>query len=300
MMHPRATRTTGSRDMHIREIDRIINAIATSDGAGVSLRRSLGQTQAMRVDPFLMLDEFGSDQPDDYLPGFPPHPHRGFETVTYMLEGRMLHEDHLGNRGELDPGGAQWMTAGRGIVHSEMPRQSEGRLHGFQLWVNLPAAEKMQPASYRDIGPEEIPEAPLPGGGVARVLAGTLDVDGEAVTGPVTGKSTAPLYFDLHLTPSETLVVPVSDGLNGFVYVYDGIALAGSEQASTKLEAGQAGVLGNGDSVRVVAGEHGARVLLIAGKPIGEPIVQHGPFVMNTSAEIDRAMSDYRDGTLTD
>lgn len=286
--------------MDIREIDQIINAVATSDGAGVRLLRSLGQTQATRVDPFLMLDEFGSDQPDDYVGGFPPHPHRGFETVTYMLEGQMLHEDHLGNRGELGPGGAQWMTAGKGIIHSEMPQQEEGRMHGIQLWVNLPAAEKMQPASYRDIGPEEIPEAPLPGGGSARVIAGTLDVDGEPVTGPVTGRSTGPLYLDLCLTPSETVMVPVNEALNGFLYLYEGALEAGSEETPTILEAGQAGVLRYGNAVRAVARDDGARVLLIAGKPIGEPIVQHGPFVMTTQAEIDRALRDYRDGTLTD
>lgn len=286
--------------MHIREIDQIINAVATSDGAGVRLRRSLGQTHATRVDPFLMLDEFGSDQPDDYLPGFPPHPHRGFETVTYMLEGQMLHEDHLGNRGELGPGGAQWMTAGKGIIHSEMPRQSEGRMRGFQLWVNLPAAEKMQTASYRDIRPEEIPEAPLPGGGSARVIAGSLDVDGDPVTGPVTGKSTGPLYFDLRLASSEIVTVPVNEALNGFLYVYEGALATGPEEALTTLEAGQAGVLRYGEAVHMVAGDDGARVLLIAGKPIGEPIVQHGPFVMTTQAEIDRALRDYRDGTLTD
>ncbi|MDP2823853.1 MAG: pirin family protein, partial [Sulfuritalea sp.] len=185
--------------MSHRRLQQVIRSVATSDGAGVSLRRSLGQSPATRVDPFLMLDEFSSDDPDDYIAGFPSHPHRGFETVTYMLDGHMLHEDHLGNRGDLLPGGAQWMTAGRGIVHSEMPQQESGRMRGFQLWINLPAAEKMKPAAYRDIRPEEIPSVALPGGGEARVIAGSVTVDGREVAGPVQGLATEPLYIDVRL-----------------------------------------------------------------------------------------------------
>jgi hypothetical protein len=166
-----------------RRLQQIIPSVATSDGAGVSLRRSLGRGPDARVDPFLMLDEFSSEDPNDYIAGFPSHPHRGFETVTYMLDGHMLHEDHLGNRGDLLPGGAQWMTAGRGIIHSEMPQQESGRLRGFQLWINLPAAEKMKPASYCDIRPDEIPTAALPGGGEARVIAGRMAVNGRSVAG---------------------------------------------------------------------------------------------------------------------
>lgn len=279
-----------------RQIQQIIIARATSDGAGVRLRRSIGQTQAVRVDPFLMLDEFGSDQPGDYIGGFPPHSHRGFETVTYMLAGHMRHEDHMGNQGDLGPGGAQWMTAGRGIVHSEMPQQEEGLMRGFQLWLNLPAAEKMQPARYRDIEPEEIPQTPLPGVGRARVLAGTLELADGPISGLISGRSTEPLYVDLELGAGETLTVPVAARLNGFVYAYEGTV----ETGGTSLEPGTAGVLGAGDVVKLRAGDEGARALLIAGKPIGEPIVQHGPFVMNTSEEIEQALRDYRDGTLTE
>jgi redox-sensitive bicupin YhaK (pirin superfamily) len=185
--------------MSSRRLQQTIPSVATSDGAGVSLRRSLGQSQASALDPFLMLDEFSSDNPDDYIAGFPSHPHRGFETVTYMLDGHMLHEDHLGNRGDLLPGGAQWMTAGRGIIHSEMPQQESGRMRGFQLWINLPAAEKMKPAHYRDIRPEEIPTVALSGGGEARVIAGSIAGDSGVVSGPVQGLSTDPLYIDVRL-----------------------------------------------------------------------------------------------------
>lgn len=289
---------TGCR-LGIRSIQQIIEAIPASDGAGVRLFRSLGQgKERFRVDPFLMLDEFGSDSPDDYIAGFPPHPHRGFETVTYMLEGQMLHEDHMGNRGELGPGGAQWMTAGRGIIHSEMPQQEEGRMRGFQLWLNLPAAEKMQPASYRDIEPAEIPSAGLPGGGSVRVLAGSFDVDGQTVTGPITGKSTEPLYYDLRLAPDQDLEVPVDAALSGFLYVYEGAIETGPAEDPTIIRPRQAGVLGAGAGVRLLSGADGAQLLLIAGKPIGEPVAQYGPIVMNTAEEIETALQDLRDGTL--
>ena len=208
--------------MSSRRLQQIIRSVATSDGAGVSLRRSLGQSHAARVDPFLMLDEFSSDDPDDYIAGFPSHPHRGFETVTYMLDGHMLHEDHLGNRGDLLPGGAQWMTAGRGIIHSEMPQQESGRMRGFQLWINLPAAEKLKPAHYRDIRPEEIPQVTLPGGGAARVIAGSIVVDGREVAGPVQGLSTEPLYIDVRLPAGGSFAQDLAPGHNAFVYAYEG------------------------------------------------------------------------------
>ncbi|WP_373186336.1 pirin family protein [Halopseudomonas sp.] len=271
---------------------------AASDGDGVKLKRVFGGTGAERFDPFLMLDEFGSDEAADYVGGFPSHPHRGFETVTYMLEGRMLHEDHLGNRGLLEPGGVQWMTAGRGIIHSEMPQQASGRMRGFQLWVNLPAAEKMQPASYQDLPACAISEQHLEGGGLARVIAGSLDIDGQTVTGPISGKTTQALYVDLHLAADEACELPIAANLNALLYTYDGeIDVFGREQGTT-LPAGHLGRLGEGNSISIQAGPAGAKVLLIGGKPLREPIVQYGPFVMNSREEIEQAMRDFRSGQL--
>lgn len=270
---------------------------AASDGDGVKLKRVFGGTGAERFDPFLMLDEFGSDQAADYVGGFPSHPHRGFETVTYMLEGRMLHEDHLGNRGLLEPGGVQWMTAGRGIIHSEMPQQDAGLMRGFQLWVNLPAAEKMQPASYRDLPAGDITECTLPGGGLARLIAGDLEIFGELCTGPIGGKTTDVLYADLQLGKDETCELPVASHLNAMLYGYEGeLRIKGREEAL--ITAGQLGRLGEGNAIALRAGPEGARVLLIAGKPLREPIVQYGPFVMNSREEIEQALRDFRSGQL--
>ncbi|WP_111641885.1 pirin family protein [Marinimicrobium alkaliphilum] len=277
-----------------RELQHIVPGMATSDGAGVKIKRSLGQAPYARLDPFLMLDEFNSENANDYIAGFPAHPHRGFETVTYMLDGHMLHEDHMGNRGDLKTGGVQWMTAGRGIIHSEMPQQSEGRMRGFQLWLNLPAAEKMKPANYRDIDPSEIPVATLPGGGKAKVIAGSVTVDGNSITGPISGLSTDPQYWDVHLSADGVFEQPLPDSHNVFVYVYEGDIAIGER----KLTHGNAGMLGKGDSIRVTAGKDGARLLVLAGIPIGEPIAQYGPFVMNTQEEIEQAINDYRAGRL--
>ncbi len=279
--------------MIIRRLQRVIPSVATSDGAGVSLRRSLGQSKATRVDPFLMLDEFSSDDPDDYIAGFPPHPHRGFETVTYMLDGHMLHQDHLGNRGDLLPGGAQWMTAGRGIIHSEMPQQESGRMRGFQLWINLPAAEKMKPAAYRDIRPDEIPQAALPGGGEARVIAGSIVVDARKVAGPVQGLSTEALYIDVRLPAGGLFAQAVTAGHSAFIYAYEGSLAIGPAEDRRVLAAQVAGVLSAGERVEVRAADGPVRFLLLAARPLGEPVVQHGPFVMNTREEIDQAMADY-------
>jgi redox-sensitive bicupin YhaK (pirin superfamily) len=281
--------------MSLRTLSQRILATPTSDGAGVRLRRSLGQHGTARLDPFLMLDEFSSDNPDDYIAGFPAHPHRGFETVTYMLDGHMLHEDHLGHRGDLLPGGAQWMTAGRGIIHSEMPQQESGRMRGFQLWINLPAAEKMKPAAYRDIRPEEIPTAALPGGGSVRVLAGAVTVDGTAVAGPVQGLSTAPLYLELRLPSGAHFEHHVPSEHNAFAYVFEGTAHIGADTLDTHT----AGVLAGGDTIRIAAGPAPTRLLLLAARPIGEPVVQYGPFVMNTREEIEQALADYQAGRLT-
>lgn len=285
--------------MSLRSIKQTIPALETSDGAGVRIKRSLGQHQNIRLDPFLMLDEFGSDQPQDYIAGFPSHPHRGFETVTYMIEGHMLHEDHMGNRGNLKNGGVQWMTAGRGIVHSEMPQQESGQMRGFQLWLNLPAAEKMKPAGYRDIQPEDIPAITVDGG-MVKLIAGTLLIEGQEHNGAVTGGSTRPLYADIHLEPGKEALLPVSQELDGLLYLYEGDAsLVAADGSSQDIQKSAASILAAGDSVRISAGEHGARLLLIAGKPIGEPVVQYGPFVMNTREEIEQTLRDYRDGRLT-
>lgn len=279
-----------------RQLLRIIPALGTSDGAGVRIRRSLGQSQQARFDPFLMLDEFNSESKDDYIGGFPSHPHRGFETVTYMLEGHMLHEDHMGNQGNLRSGDVQWMTAGRGIIHSEMPQQDEGRMHGFQMWLNLPAAEKMKPAQYRDIPASDIPSVALENGGTVKVIAGEVEIDGKTVAGPIQGLSTEPRYWDVQLPAGASFEQAIAKGLNTFLYVFEGDLTVG--EPPRKLDNGTAGLLGDGDHLTLRAGDNGARVLVLAGKPIKEPIAQYGPFVMNTSEEIEEAINDYRAGKL--
>ena len=288
--------------MTTRALLHVIESTPTSDGAGVKLRRSLGSQRGVHVDPFLMLDEFYSDDPDDYIAGFPAHPHRGFETVTYMLDGHMRHEDHLGNRGDLGPGDVQWMTAARGIIHSEMPQQSEGRMRGFQLWLNLPSKEKMKPAGYRDIPASAIPVVKLRPGGEVKVIAGTPVLDGDAINGPVNGKgaklTTDPLYLDVRLPAGVQFDAPLAAGRNALLYAYDGSATIGAEGEAKPLPHRAAGVLSDGDSVRVQAGPEGVRFLLLAAKPLGEPVVQYGPFVMNTREEIDQAVDDYRNGRL--
>lgn len=283
--------------MTIRSIERVIDSVATSDGAGVKLRRSVGASQFLRHDPFLMLDEFYSDNPDDYLAGFPSHPHRGFETVTYMLDGHMRHEDSVGNRGDLGPGDVQWMSAARGIIHSEMPQQTEGRMRGFQLWINLPAKEKMNDPAYRDIPASEIPVASLDHGGSARVIAGVLSQAGGETRGPVQAVTTDPLYLDVHLPAGATFETPVRKGYNAFLYLYEGDASVGD--TGQELKRRTAGLLSDGDTLRVRAGQTEARFLLLAGRPLNESVVQYGPFVMNTREEIEQAVQDYQSGKLT-
>jgi quercetin 2,3-dioxygenase len=271
--------------MTSRTVKQVIRSVPASDGAGVKLRRSLGQSNFARLDPFLMLDEFSSDDAADYIAGFPSHPHRGFETVTYILDGHMLHEDHLGNKGNLKSGGVQWMSAGRGIIHSEMPQQESGRMRGFQLWINLPAKEKMKRASYRDLQASDIPEVSLTEGGKVRVIAGEF----QGVKAAVPATPTDATYLDVHLPAGGTFTHPVKDGYNAFAYVYEG-ALDGIEPRA-------AAVFSTEGSVQVKSAA-GARFLLLAGKPIGEPVVQYGPFVMNTREEIEQAIRDYQAGTL--
>lgn len=285
--------------MTTRTLQRILDSIATSDGAGVRLRRGLGQSPFARLDPFLLLDHFSTDDADDYIAGFPSHPHRGFETVTYMIDGHMRHEDHLGHVGDLRSGGVQWMTAGRGIVHSEMPQQESGRMRGFQLWINLPAKEKMKPAAYRDIPAEEIPLVALAGGGSAKVVAGTLNAGGTSTRGPIQGLTTDPLYVDVSLPAGARFEASIDAGHNAFVYPFEGSVEVGGEGSARPLRAHQAGVLSDGDGVIVTAGADGARFLLLAGRPLREPVVQYGPFVMNTREEIEQAIRDYQSGTLT-
>ena len=285
--------------MTMRALRQVIRALETSDGAGVKLRRSIGQSEAARLDPFLMLDEFGTENPQDYIAGFPDHPHRGFETVTYMLDGHMLHQDHMGNRGDLRSGDVQWMTAGRGIIHSEMPQQLEGRMRGFQLWLNLPAAEKMKPAGYRDIPAAQIPVADLPDGGSVKVIAGTLHIGARQIPGPMQGLSTELIYYDVALPSRQSFTHGLPAAHHAFVYAYEGDATVGAAGQARALPARSAGLLTEGDQVMLTAGAAGVRLVLLAAKPLHEPVVQYGPFVMNTREEIEQAVQDYRMGRLT-
>lgn len=275
-----------------RGIDRIIKGVATSDGAGVKLTRVLTGKLQHRLDPFLMLDAFGSDKPDDYIAGFPDHPHRGFETVTYMLSGRMRHRDNAGNEGLLENGGVQWMTAGRGIIHSEIPEQKDGVMEGFQLWLNLPAKHKMTEPWYRDIASQEIPEYVTAENVTVRVIAGTSN----GVTGAVTREDTEPTYLDINIPAGASISTALPATHNAFIYVYRGAVKIGD----TLVESHRMGILTNSteaDGVTLSAMED-ARLILVAGKPLNEPIVQYGPFVMNTQEEIHQAMDDFRNGHL--
>lgn len=268
----------------------------TSDGAGVKLTRVFGGPGIESFDPFLMLDEFGSENPDEYIAGFPPHPHRGFETVTYMLEGRMRHEDHMGNVGLLQGGGVQWMTAARGVIHSEMPEQEEGAMRGFQLWLNLPAKSKMGDAGYDDIQPERIPRITTQDGVEVVVIAGQFDDGQTSQAGAVQRPDTEPQYFDLHMPAGSQISPRIADGHRVLLYVYEGeVEIAGQTQ---KLGQSRLARLSESGEIQLSAPK-AARLLLIAGKPLGEPIVQYGPFVMNSREEIEQALRDFRDDKLT-
>lgn len=274
----------------------VVTPVPTSDGAGVRLLRSIGTPTLDRLDPFLLLDEFKSDDGQDYIAGFPNHPHRGFETVTYMLAGAMEHQDSVGNVGRLVGGSVQWMTAGRGIVHSEMPQQEDGLLWGFQLWVNLPAKDKMCPPRYQDIPPGDVPKVSLDNGGKIGVIAGTVD----GVEGAVKGIATEPLYLDVEVPAGAELEQEVPLGHNAFCYVFKGegeIGRAELEPGET-VSASSLVVLGDGSSLSVRASSKGLRFLLVAGKPLDEPVARYGPFVMNTRDEILRAFADYQSGAL--
>ncbi len=271
---------------------RSLRGQAASDGAGVRLTRVIGSQQLPDLDPFLLLDEFGTDRPEDYLAGFPDHPHRGFETVTYMLDGRMRHRDNHGNEGVLVPGSVQWMTAGRGLVHSEMPEQLEGRMRGFQLWVNLPARDKMTDPRYQEFAPERIPQLQPTDGVKVKVIAGRVG----AITGPIAQPATDPVYLDIELAPDAAWEYALPTGHNAFGYVFEGAARVGDGEDAWPLTAQELGVLGGGDRFRVRATADGARLILVAGRPLREPVVRHGPFVMNTRQEVMQAFVDFQEG----
>jgi redox-sensitive bicupin YhaK (pirin superfamily) len=276
----------------VREVVRKVRGQPTSDGAGVRMTRVMGTAVLDSFDPFLLLDEFRSDDPNDYIAGFPDHPHRGFETVTYMLAGRMRHGDNQGNTGLLGPGSVQWMTAGRGIVHSEFPEQEEGLMWGFQLWVNLPARDKMTAPRYQDIQADRIPEVELGPGARARVIAGSVN----GVAGPINGVATEPVYFDLLLEPGASYTATLPEGHNAFAYPYEGSAKIGA--AGTTIQRGELAMLSRGTRLPVSALADGARLIVVAGKPLNEPVARYGPFVMNTAEEIHQAFADYRAGRL--
>ena len=271
-----------------RTIIKTTRGAPASDGAGVKLTRLLGTPELRVLDPFLMLDKFHSDEPSDYLAGFPPHPHRGFETVTYMVAGRMRHKDNKGHEGVIEPGGVQWMTAAGGIVHSEMPEQEDGLMSGFQLWVNLPKAEKMKPAAYQEYGEAGVP-ADERAGVAAKIITGRTSA---GVEGPVTGVRVEPFYAELRMDPGAVFEEPISDDKTAFAAVHSGSV----ETGGATLSEAMLGVYGPGMTVKLAAGPDGARVMLAAGKPIGEPIVQGGPFVMTTEGEVRQAMLDYQQG----
>lgn len=271
-----------------RRVERLVRGRVTSDGAGVKLTRVLTHDLQHRLDPFLMLDAFRNENPDDYMGGFPDHPHRGFETVTYMLAGRMRHHDSAGNSGLLGPGGAQWMTAGSGLIHSELPEQEEGLMEGFQLWLNLPSHQKMSAPHYKDIPPESIPEFVQPDGTRVRVIAGAS----HGVQGAITRPDTEPLYLDVHLPAGGRFEQPLPASHNAFLYVYRGNAdVSGSVVPERTM-----GILSNESDSVTIATEEPARLILVAGKPLKEPIAQYGPFVMNTQDQIEQTLRDYRDG----
>ena len=267
------------------ELNQLIAAQPSQDGDGVKIHRLAGRGLHQALNPFLMIDEINSESAADYIGGFPEHPHRGFETITYMKAGRMRHKDHMGNEGVIAAGDVQWMTAGAGVLHSEMPEQEQGLLHGFQIWLNLPAAEKMKPAAYREIVSTDITEQRLPDGGMVRVIAGNVTVNQKSLRGPLPDISTHPVFLDVQLTANETVELSLNTENKALVYAYQG--------ATNLITSRQLGVYASGNNITLKAGPSGAGLLVLSGKPINEPIVQHGPFVMNTSEEINRAINDF-------
>jgi redox-sensitive bicupin YhaK (pirin superfamily) len=279
-----------SRTLTVRKVARLARGMPASDGAGVKLNRVIGTPDLPDLDPFLMLDEFRSDDAADYIAGFPDHPHRGFETVTYMLAGRMRHGDNKGHTGRLEAGSVQWMTAGRGIIHSEMPEQENGLMQGFQLWVNLPAKDKMVAPRYQEIAPQDIPVAALPGGVRVKIIAGAIG----DTKGPINGIATDPTLLDVALPQGGRFSLALPRGHNAFLYAFEGEAAVG--EAATRLPRGSVAVLGEGDAVLITAPAGAARVLLAAGRPLNEPVARYGPFVMNTPQQLRQAFLDYEQG----
>ena len=273
-------------------IARKVRGTPASDGAGVRLTRVIGGGELPDLDPFLLLDEFGTDRPEDYLAGFPSHPHRGFETVTYMLDGRMRHKDNHGNEGMLVPGSVQWMTAGRGLVHSEMPEQEAGRMRGFQLWVNLPAKDKMTDPRYQEFPPAALPVVSPAAGVTVKLIAGEV----AGVRGPISQPATDPVYLDVELAPGAQWRYPLPPGHNAFAYAFEGALSLGEGEDARPLSAQEMAVLGGGEVLTLQAGEAGARLIVVAGRPLREPVVRHGPFVMNTRQEIMQAFVDFQEG----
>ena len=278
----------------LRTVKHIFNGIPASDGAGVQLTRIIGSPYINMLDPFLLLDAFGSDKPQDYIAGFPPHPHRGFETVTYMLAGKMRHEDSAGNAGVIESGGVQWMTAGKGIIHSEMPEQEEGLLSGFQLWVNLPASHKMTAPKYQERTSAEIAVEENDGIKI-KVIAGQTK---NGTKGVIDNDFVTPIYWDVHQQSGANLQEDITLGHNAFVYVYQGaINIDDKTDSAQPVTQGQLAVLSDGDSVSISATSD-AKYILVSGKPLNEPVARSGPFVMNTREEINKAFYDYQMGNF--
>lgn len=283
-------------DLDLRRVSRVIKGMPATDGAGVELTRVIGQPALPMLDPFLLLDAFRSDNPEDYIAGFPPHPHRGFETVTYLLAGRMRHKDNAGHEGVIEPGGIQWMTAGRGIVHSEMPEQENGMLEGFQLWINLPANNKMDEPAYQEYPADRIPLEHREGGVEVRVIAG---VTSQETRGPVLQPLTDPLYLDVRVPYEMDYFEELPESHNAFLYVISGSVSIEDEAGSlTELNRDDLGVLTSGNSFQLHADKEDVRFLLVAGRPLREPVARGGPFVMNTKAEIMKAFDDYKNGEI--
>ncbi|MES2322881.1 MAG: pirin family protein [Pseudomonadota bacterium] len=287
------TQLNTSQVHHSRGVERLVNGQFVMDGAGVKINRVLTGPLQRRLDPFLMLDAFGSDKPGDYIAGFPEHPHRGFETISYMIHGSMRHRDSAGNEGLITDGGVQWMTAGRGVAHSEMPEQTDGLMEGFQLWLNLPAKDKMTAPWYADIPSEQIPRFTTDAGATVQVIAGAS----HGVAGAVQRDVTEPVYLDVALPAGATFEQALPPGHNAFIYVFRGeVAVDGKSVAQTRMA-----ILANSadaDGVRMTASQD-SRLILVAGRPLNEPIAQHGPFVMNTQAELIQAVEDFRAGRLS-
>ena len=279
--------------LQLRKVTQNVTGYPTTDGAGVRMSRIIGSPELKMLDPFLLLDEFRSDEPQDYIAGFPDHPHRGFETVTYMLAGRVRHADNAGHKGTIKPGDVQWMTAGRGIIHSEMPEQIDGEVWGFQLWINLPAKQKMCAPSYKEIIHKDIPIEIRENNVILKVITG---ITSQGTQGPITNVSTAPIYYDIKLPLNTEFIEAISHNANAFIYVYEGQASVVTPETSDEIKQGMLAVIEDGNAVHIVTRHSSAKLLLIAAQPINEPVARGGPFVMNTREELQQAFADYELG----